>query len=224
MLSPSLYSNQLVTWILLAVYDTDLYSFFPASRGLSRRNERRESLPPLIFVSPWETSASREYNSFYPENDSCTMMEINSQRDSFVSPFLLYLKCKFQALIKTNHFYFPWKRAVFNVFGTYFHSWGCLYSWAKVTPGRVSSGSLLWLCIRLHDATRECHSRTSFHTVGIISCRCKTSASWKKEELLDSVWKAPPDGVEQVAHALISAIVLTSAFNQLCVPSNEPGI
>ena len=55
-----------------------------------------------------------------------------------------------------------------------------MFVWAKVTRGRVSSGSLLWLCISLHDATRECHACTSFHTVARISCRCKTSTSCKK--------------------------------------------
>ena len=55
------------------------HSFFPASRGLSRRgtNERKErvSLLSLIFASSWETSASREHSfeprrAEWPKSDS----------------------------------------------------------------------------------------------------------------------------------------------------------
>ena len=56
---------------------------------------------------------------------------------------------------------------------------GCLYGQKSPEdefPRALSCGSVL-VCM---SATRECHARTSFHTVARISCRCKTSASCKK--------------------------------------------
>ena len=39
---------------------------------------------------------------------------------------------------------------------------GCLHdTGATFIPARVHSGSLLWLCIRLHDAQAKCHAGAS---------------------------------------------------------------
>ena len=51
---------------------------------------------------------------------------------------------------------------------SYIHVWlkvrGCLHDiGATFIPARVHSGSLLWLCIRLHDTNTKCHAGTS-HT------------------------------------------------------------
>ena len=44
------------------------------------------------------------------------------------------------------------------------HFWICLHdTGATFIPARVHSGSLLWLCIRLHDTKAKCHAGAS-HT------------------------------------------------------------
>ena len=46
--------------------------------------------------------------------------------------------------------------------GVYMIPGGCLHdTGVTFVPARVHPGSLLWLCIRLHDTTRICHTGTS---------------------------------------------------------------
>ena len=101
---------------------------------------------------------------------------------------------------------------------------GCLLgAVATFVPERVYPGFLLWLCIRLHDTTRKCHTgassvrtraRISFRFEILQQCHAKRGASTRFGMTLISGWTGT--GSEWVNLSIQNGIYL---INLMCTPS-----